>query len=133
MNDDDAELRAMRIARQWAEVPPEHMRIALEALEPSLQRAHAERMERMRLQHARFGLSAGFALALVMLTGGVIVGVDGQLWLAGVLTGPSLLALTKVFVLNRSDIQDMKAISQVSQASPVADPGAVSGGTGVPQ
>jgi hypothetical protein len=123
----------MNIASQWAELPPEHLKIALEALEPSLQRAHTERMERMRLQHARFGLSAGFALALVMLTGGVIVGLDGHLWLAGVLTGPSLLALTKVFVLNRSDAQDMGAVSQVVQAAhAVADPGATSGGAGVP-
>jgi hypothetical protein len=123
----------MRIARQWAEVPPEHMKIALEALEPELQRAHTERMERMRLQHARFGLSAGFALALGMLTGGVIVGLDGQLWLAGVLTGPSLLALTKVFVLSRSDAPDIRAVSQAAQAPAVANPGATSGGgAGVP-
>jgi len=44
-----------------------------------------------------------------MLTGAVVVGDNGQLWLAALLTGPSLIALAKIFVLCRSDATDMKA------------------------
>jgi len=45
-----------------------------------------------------------------MLTGAVVVGDNGQLWLAALLTGPSLIALAKIFVLCRSDATDMKQL-----------------------
>jgi hypothetical protein len=35
---------------------------------------------------------------------------NGQLWLAALLTGPSLIALAKIFVLCRSDATDMKQL-----------------------
>jgi len=50
------------------------------------------------------------AIAIGMLTGAVVVGVNGQLWLAALLTGPSLIALAKIFVLRRSDATDMKQL-----------------------
>jgi hypothetical protein len=49
------------------------------------------------------------AIAIGMLTGAVVVGVNGQLWLAALLTG-RLIALAKIFVLRRSDATDMKQL-----------------------
>ncbi|MER7582401.1 hypothetical protein [Kitasatospora sp. NPDC097691] len=125
---------ALEIATQWAQLPPDHLRVALEHLELELQREHArdtarERhqagldADRMRQEHmterARIeaqdrsdqrahqlylgGLVAGFVLAAGMLAGSVIVGLDGRQWLAGLLAGPSLVALPVVFVLRRND------------------------------
>ncbi|MFF7992175.1 hypothetical protein ACFZDG_20550 [Kitasatospora xanthocidica] len=125
---------ALEIATQWAQLPPEHLRVALEHLELELQREHARETARERLQagldvdrlreehateRARIaaeerkeqhshqlylgGLVAGFVLAAGMLVGSVIVGLDGRQWLAGLLAGPSLIALPVVFVLRRSD------------------------------
>ncbi|MFJ6776917.1 hypothetical protein ACIQOV_39185 [Kitasatospora sp. NPDC091257] len=136
---------ALEIATQWARLPPEHLRVALEHLELELRREHAresarERHQaslerertasasvleaaRMREEHvterARIaaqdrkdqrahqlyagGLAAGFVLAAGMLAGSVIVGLEGRQWLAGLLAGPSLIALPVVFVLRRSD------------------------------
>ncbi|MFD0274380.1 hypothetical protein ACFVHB_10800 [Kitasatospora sp. NPDC127111] len=125
---------ALEIATQWAELPPEHLRIALEHLESELQREHEHLMARDRhqaeLQKAQaeaaaalettrqvalqekeprahqlylVGPVAGFVLAAGMLAGSVIVGLDGRQWLAGLLAGPSLIALPVVFVLRRTD------------------------------
>ena len=59
----------------------------------------------MRIHRA--GYLAICHTAIGMLTGAVIVGVNGQLWLAVLLTGPSLIALAKIFVLRRSDRTDV--------------------------
>ncbi|MFI2606566.1 hypothetical protein [Kitasatospora sp. NPDC018619] len=136
---------ALEIAIQWARLPPEHLRAALEHLELELQREHARESARERHQaalerdralsassldvarmreeytteRARIaaqdrrdqrahqlylgGLVAGFVLAAGMLAGSVLVGLDGRQWLAGLLAGPSLIALPVVFVLRRAD------------------------------
>ncbi|MFF4920022.1 hypothetical protein ACFY4B_05510 [Kitasatospora sp. NPDC001261] len=125
---------ALEIATQWAQLPPEHLRAALEHLELELQREHTREtarerhrasLETVRLkeEHATErvriaarerrdqrahqlyvgGLVAGFVLAAGMLVGSVLVGLDGRQWLAGLLAGPSLIALPVVFVLRRSD------------------------------
>ncbi|MGW7535193.1 hypothetical protein [Amycolatopsis sp. NPDC054798] len=133
---------AERIAQMWAQVSPEHLEIALKALEPELQREHEHRLETLRRteneqrrchqegerklrqleneqrrRHVRYlsGLWAGFALAAGMLTGGVIVGVSGQTWLAALLTGPSLLALAKLFVIRRADASDTQQIADAQR------------------
>lgn len=137
-----ASSHAERIAQMWAQVPPEHLEIALKALEPELQREHEHRLEMLRREeneqrrchqegerklrqleneqrrrHVRYlcGLWAGFALAAGMLTGGVIVGVSGQTWLAALLTGPSLLALAKLFVIRRADASDTQQIADAQR------------------
>jgi len=108
---------AVQIARMWARVPAEHLEIALKALEPELQREHERQLEALqqeqetrRQHHFRYlcSLWAGFAIAIGMLTGAVIVGVNEQPWLATLLTGPSLIALAKIFVLHRSDPTDIQ-------------------------
>ncbi|MER7752247.1 hypothetical protein [Kitasatospora sp. NPDC097643] len=65
-----------------------------------------------RRQHALrvAGLYAGCAVSVAMLAAGVYVARDVS-WLAVLLCGPSLLAVTKVFVLRRSDPGDMAGVS----------------------
>lgn len=121
---------AVQIARMWSRVPAEHLEVALKALEPELQREHERQLDTIRREDARklevlrqeqearrqkhfrylCGLWAGFAIAIGMLTGGVVVGVNDQPWLAVLLTGPSLIALAKIFVLRRSDPADMRQL-----------------------
>jgi len=93
----------LEIAQQWAQLPPEHLRVALKALEPQLAREHAYRMAKERFAHRLLmaGLSMGFGLSLVMLVAAVLVGLQGQSWLAALFSGPSMLTLVGMFVLRK--------------------------------
>jgi hypothetical protein len=108
---------------KWSAVPPEHLKVALAALEPQLRREHQVRLAQIRgeLQrrseelhaqevaarraHVLFlvGLVAGFVLSAGMLAGAIIVGDHGHVGLASILCGPSVVALASVFVLRRTD------------------------------
>ncbi|MFD8900228.1 hypothetical protein [Streptomyces ardesiacus] len=133
--DEDPMLSVGRyVASQWNTLPPEHLAAAMRAMEPELRRAHRERMARMELQHdadarrhqerqqqrqhRRYmaGLFGGGALSLAMLGGGVYVAADAW-WLATLLCGPSLLAIAKVFVLRRSDPDDMRLVARTARSS----------------
>ncbi|MEU2674809.1 hypothetical protein ABZ622_39465 [Streptomyces sp. NPDC007164] len=147
----------LEIAVQWAELPAEHLQVALKALEPQLRREHELRMEqekavrkleleRLRLaaeeaqakrSHSLYmvGLGAGFIVTLGMLTGAVIVGVQGQAWLAAMLSGPSVLALAGLFVLRKSDSAQVQTVARSQRSAlnaaqappgPPVDPGASS-------
>ncbi|MFJ2843567.1 hypothetical protein ACIPD2_18230 [Streptomyces griseofuscus] len=154
---------ALDIATQWASLPADHLRIALEHLAPQLKAEHEHRMLRDRAEIARekqkaqaetalaelrvkeeadvrraeiaaeaekdlrahrlylIGLVAGFVLAAGMLTGAILVGLHGEPWLAGVLAGPSLVALPVVFVLRRTDPVLNRAIGRPEQPLPRGD------------
>jgi hypothetical protein len=135
---------------QWKDVDPAVFQTALASLEPSLRREHRERVMRMEMQqqekaaealerqrarrdrHRMVQLVCGTVLALGMLGGGIYVAPHSW-WLSLLLCGPSLLALLKVFVLDRSDEGDMAAVSGAlakvlkasGQAPPPPPPGAV--------
>ncbi|MFF9753349.1 hypothetical protein [Streptomyces sp. DH20] len=133
------EYTGLEIAMQWAELPAEHLQVALKALEPQLRREHELRMaqqaalqqlelESLRLQnreksasrsHALMitGLIAGFLLSAGMLVGAVIVGMEGQVVLASMLSGPSVLALASLFVLRRSDVTQTRAVARAQAAT----------------
>jgi hypothetical protein len=108
-------------------LPAEHLKIALEALEPQLQREHEAQMEHMRLAaqeseagraHRLYmcGLIAGFVVTIGMLAGAVVVGSNNQPVLAGILSGPSVIALASVFVLRRNDASQMRAVARAHQS-----------------
>ncbi|SHI06558.1 hypothetical protein SAMN05444521_3630 [Streptomyces sp. 3214.6] len=129
----------LEIAMQWAELPAEHLQVALKALEPQLRREHELRMaqqaalqqlelESLRLQtreksasrsHALLltGLIAGFLLSAGMLVGAVIVGMEGHVGLSSMLSGPSVLALASLFVLRRSDVTQTRAVARAQAAA----------------
>ncbi|MFF4900454.1 hypothetical protein [Streptomyces sp. NPDC001068] len=133
-NDDPAVLAAIHVAMQWQGVDAAHLSAALAAMEPSLKREHRERLTRMEMQREvaqqalderhrerahqaqMTQLICGTVLALAMLGGGFYVARESW-WLSTLLCGPSLLALIKVFILGRSDPDDMKHVSLVSRAS----------------
>ncbi|WP_382465814.1 hypothetical protein ACFIN9_26425 [Streptomyces noursei] len=125
------------IAMQWAELPAEHMKIALDALEPQLRREHEMRvlqqdaehklaLEKIKSQEAAArrshtlyltGLIAGFAISVAMLSGAVVVGVNGQPWLAAMLSGPGVLALATLFVLRRNERGQAQAVGAAQRAA----------------
>lgn len=126
----------LEIALQWAKLPPEHLNNALKALEPQLKREHAYRMtlidadERERVNQRahelhRWGLIAGFVLAVGMIIGAVVLGVAEQTWLSAALFAltSSLVAL---FVLRKPPAdKGNKAIPAppIPQSAPAQDPG----------
>ncbi|KUM91542.1 hypothetical protein AQI88_36205 [Streptomyces cellostaticus] len=74
-------------------------------------------------------VTVGAVISIALLGAGVAV-VGSAPWLSVILCGPSLLALAKVFVLHRSDPEDMKLLARASgsagnaaaQASPPQQP-----------
>ncbi|MFF3458968.1 hypothetical protein ACFYXH_32555 [Streptomyces sp. NPDC002730] len=113
-SDPKPRLTTLEIVLQWAQLPPEHLNVAMKALEPELARQHQRELEQARLEAADAkdarahrlylgGLIAGFLLSTGMLTGAVVVGVNGQAWLAAMLSGPSVLSLAALFVLRKVD------------------------------
>lgn len=132
----------IEIATEWAALPPEHLAMALKALNPQLEREHKARIEQMRIsaQGAKemrefkfqiYSLCAGLIISLVMLGAAIYVATNDQPWLALAFSGPSLLALAKIFVLRRSDADDMRAVTRGQQtaASLVPPDPAPSGGS----
>ncbi|MGW9211328.1 hypothetical protein ACWGR4_30675 [Embleya sp. NPDC055664] len=114
------------IAAQWAGLPPEHMRIALKALEPQLVRDHEVHLTQARAAEARdrrafrllmTGQVFGFVIALATMSAAAVVGVEGHVWLAAVLSGPSVIALAKLFVIRRTDNAEIRAAARVSVAA----------------
>ncbi|MER7842206.1 hypothetical protein ABTY98_41585 [Streptomyces sp. NPDC096040] len=124
----------MQIAMQWRELGAEQLKAALSAMEPELRREHRQLMLRLQMQHEAeqrrheerreqrahkrqiTEVIVGAILALAMLGAGVYV-APRSWWLATLLCGPSLLALAKVFVLRRSDPDDMKYVSVVARSA----------------
>lgn len=133
----------MSIAMQWSRLGTDKLEAALKALEPELRREHKATMTRLEMQredavrqererraelqarerqerraHIRHltDLTVGAVVALAMLGAGVYVAADAW-WLATLLCGPSLLALAKIFVLRRSDPDDMKLMTRAAQTS----------------
>ncbi|MGW4359615.1 hypothetical protein ACWEKU_12805 [Streptomyces californicus] len=122
----------MQIAMQWRELGAEQLKAALEATEPELRREHRLLMARLEMQreaeqrrheerreqraHKRQMAEVIVGVAVAMLGAGVYV-APRSWWLATQLCGPSLLALAKVFVLRRSDPEDMKYLSIAARSS----------------
>lgn len=71
----------------------------------------AERAESRRHTLNMTGLIAGFALSGGMVVGALIAGLHGQLGLAAMLLGPSLLALAALFVTRKVDPTLARAVA----------------------
>ncbi|WP_326652511.1 MULTISPECIES: hypothetical protein [unclassified Streptomyces] len=135
---------AHRLVAQWADAPSEVFRAALatakaeralrseetvlrlrlnhdlekERIQARAEREAAEReaaaqVEKLRHRRHVVNVSVGAVISIALLAAGVAV-VDSAPWLSVLLCGPSLLALSKVFVLHRSDPDDMKLLSRAS-------------------
>ncbi|MFI7610671.1 hypothetical protein ACIBP6_05455 [Nonomuraea terrae] len=63
------------------------------------------------------GIVAGVAIAAGMLVAAVFLGINNQPWLAALLSGPSILALIKVFVLRKSGNGDMAATATANKTA----------------
>ncbi|MFE2518651.1 hypothetical protein [Streptomyces mirabilis] len=92
-------------ARAKAEI--EKIRADAAAVDERLKRAHAYRMA---------GLAAGLTISIAMLVASVLVAPHTP-WLSGLFAGPGLIALVKIFVLLRSDPEDMRQTSRAMQAA----------------
>ncbi|MEV5849362.1 hypothetical protein AB0M32_46125 [Streptomyces sp. NPDC051985] len=108
---------ALSYAKEWAQLPPQHLRVALKSLEPMLLRQHelAVMREKNRHQLELLGLLAGFAISLASIAGAIGFGIHGDFWMAGLMLSPSVFAVTKLFVLRKSDKNDMRHVGAVVQ------------------
>ncbi|WP_042423895.1 hypothetical protein [Streptacidiphilus anmyonensis] len=108
----------LEIATQWAALPPEHLKAALQRLEPELKRAHEARMETLRIAeaaqqrqlaldekeaHRDFllragGLAAGFVLAGGMLGAAVTAVVQHEPWVASAWGSTGMIGVIGTFI-----------------------------------
>jgi hypothetical protein len=72
----------------------------------------------------KLGLWTGFVLSSGMLCSSVFVGIKGQTPLAIVMCGPSLVALAGIFVIQRHDSAQTKAVLQSNVQAMAAASGA---------
>jgi hypothetical protein len=97
-----------------SQLPPEHFKLALKAVEAELARSHELRLEQERSRireaadartHALFawGLGAGFVVVLGMIAASVVIGLKGYVWLSASLSGPGVVVLASLFVLRKLD------------------------------
>ncbi|MCK2213345.1 hypothetical protein MF672_005990 [Actinomadura sp. ATCC 31491] len=75
------------------------------------------------------GVGAGLVIAVAMLAAAVVLGVNGHTWLALALTGPSVFALVKIFVLRHAASDDIKQLRMAHSSAqpPVTPPAAAPG------
>ncbi len=115
-----------------AQLPPEHFKLALKTVEAQLARNHELRIEQERCRvreatdarsHALFtwGLGAGFAIVLGMITASVVVGLQGHAWLSASLSGPGVAVLASLFVLRRLDSRLMRQAQPPQLPAPHSD------------
>ncbi|MFE1206191.1 hypothetical protein ACFW5V_31380 [Streptomyces sp. NPDC058762] len=114
---------ALAYAKEWAQLPPQHLRVALKSLEPMMLRHHELALTREKNKHRMdlLGLVAGFVVSLVSLGAAAVFGFRGDYWMAGIMLSPSVFAVTKLFVLRKSNGDDMRRVSSALGA--VTQPG----------
>ncbi|MFF8359509.1 hypothetical protein ACF063_39310 [Streptomyces chartreusis] len=95
------------IAKAHAKAELEKIRADAAAVETRLKRAHTYRMA---------GLAAGLTISIAMLIASVLVAPHGP-WLSCLFAGPGLLALVKIFVLLKSDPEDMRQTARAAQSA----------------
>ncbi|MFI7451381.1 hypothetical protein ACIBQX_28060 [Nonomuraea sp. NPDC049714] len=110
----------LEIAMEWAKLPPEYLATALGALEPELARQHEYRMTRDARAHARHmaGLIAGFVVCIATLSAAIVLGLNGEVWLAAILAGPSAAFMLKTLVLRKANTTDIKEFLRRSNPPP---------------
>ncbi|MER5938897.1 hypothetical protein ABT121_16420 [Streptomyces sp. NPDC001928] len=118
-----AEELALSYAKEWAQLPPQHLRVALKSLEPMLLRQHelALMREKNRYRLDLLGMIAGFIVSLASIGGAITFGFRGDYWMAGIMLSPSVFAVTKLFVLRKSEKGDIRQSGAALQA--VTQPG----------
>lgn len=126
----------LEIAMKWGQAlgSPEQLKIALEALEPQLQREHQIRMKQLEMQAVKteheardkrdkrqnkfktVSLIIGAVISVAMLGAGVYVAKDAG-WLATLLCGPSLIGMALIIILRRHDAAAIKAVADAARRS----------------
>ncbi|MEV7793388.1 hypothetical protein AB0O68_15555 [Streptomyces sp. NPDC087512] len=134
--DDPVVSAGLEIAMKWGQAlgGPDQLKVALEALEPQLQREHQIRMKQLEIQaqkaerearqarekrqHAfkMTSLVVGAVVSVAMLGAGVYVAKDAW-WLATLLCGPSLIGMALIIILRRHDAEIMKAVTDAARRS----------------
>ncbi|MGP2440714.1 hypothetical protein [Streptomyces sp. JW3] len=97
--------------------------MALKTLEPVMTRQHELAVMRERNRHRLdlLGLVAGFLVSLGSVGGALVFGLHSDYWMAAIMLSPSVLAVTKLFVLRKSDAKDVRAAGSALGA--VTQPG----------
>ncbi|GLX19673.1 hypothetical protein [Streptomyces lavendulae] len=133
---DSATSAGLEIAMRWGAAlgGPEQLKIAFDALEPQLKREHQIKLKQMEMlakaaersarekregrNHAfrMTGVIVGAVISTAMLGAGVYVAKDVW-WLSTLLCGPSLIALVKIFVLRRSDPDDVRLLGRAARGA----------------
>lgn len=114
----DRGLDSFEIIQRWNELSPQHLKAAMTAFDTQLARTHELRMTEARLQDARArrehilfmtSMILGFVVILVLMSGAVLLGMQGQITLPAILVTLST-SMATVFVLRKHDPKQMRAV-----------------------
>jgi hypothetical protein len=108
---------AVSFAKEWAQLPAPHLRVALKAWENERKRQHdlALVRERNRNRLDLLGMVTGFVVSLASIGGATVFGFRGDYWMAAIMLGPSLFAVTKLFVLRKSEKGETRQVGAALQ------------------
>jgi hypothetical protein len=115
---------ALSYAKEWAQLPPTHLRVALKQLEPMMVRQHELMIARDKRRHVldMIALCGGTFISVCSVVAAFYFGMDKNYPAAGIMLGPSVLAMAKLLVLRKSDTKDTRAagaaLNAVTQLPP---------------
>ncbi|WP_159052333.1 hypothetical protein [Streptomyces longwoodensis] len=110
---------ALSYAKEWAQLPPAHLRVALKQLEPMMVRQHELMVARDRRRHVldMIALCGGTLISVCSVAAAFYFGLENDYVMAGIMVSPSVLAMAKLLVLRQSDAKDSRAAGAALNAA----------------
>ncbi|GAA2567195.1 hypothetical protein GCM10010424_06330 [Streptomyces lienomycini] len=106
----------------WIDLPPAHLKVALGFYGEREKRDHEYRIakterdqEIQRLevlnQHRLdvMGMMAAFVISVASVGSAIYFGARHDYWMAGIMLGPTVFAIMKLFITRKADKSDLKA------------------------
>ncbi|MFE7072654.1 hypothetical protein ACFU96_21485 [Streptomyces sp. NPDC057620] len=95
----------------WKDLPPAHLKLALQFWNDRVTADHELRMvqEKNRNRLDVMGLIAAFVVSGACVGSAIYFGVMRDYWMAGIMLGPSVFAIMKLFITRKAGKVDLKA------------------------
>ncbi|MCX5604909.1 hypothetical protein OOK29_42975 [Streptomyces phaeochromogenes] len=95
----------------WKDLPPSHLKLALQFWNDRVTADHELRMvqEKNRNRLDVMGLIAAFGVSAASVGSAIYFGAIHDYWMAGIMLGPSVFAIMKLFITRKAGKTDLKA------------------------
>ncbi|MDV7215221.1 hypothetical protein [Streptomyces prunicolor] len=95
----------------WKDLPAAHLKVALSFWNERMAADHELRMTRERNRNRLdvMGMVAAFVISISSVGSAIVFGAIENYLMAGVMLGPSVFAIMKLFITRKADKADLKA------------------------